>query len=81
MRFANTALHQPRFALLEFGLQQRFEITQVRAPLAHRLLRQLGTLRGDGRQMQQLAVLADGGCFQDSGLRIHGATSRLSSSS
>src|SRR5208337_5366384 len=31
MRFANAPLHQPLFAVLEFSLQQRFEITQMRA--------------------------------------------------
>ena len=51
MRFANAPLHQPLFAFLEFGLQQRFEEAQVRAAFAHRLLGELGALRRDGRQM------------------------------
>jgi hypothetical protein len=68
MRF-KAPLYQPVFTFLEFGLQQRFEITQMRATLAQRLVRQWGALRGDGRQMQHLAPLADGGRFQRRALR------------
>src|SRR5207245_416889 len=81
MRFAKAPRHQPLLAFLQLGLQQRFEITQMRAAFAHRLFRQRGALRGDGRQMQKLALLADGGCFQDGGLRIHDTTSWPSSAS
>src|SRR5262249_61742813 len=34
-------LDQPLFAFLELGLEQRFEIAEVGAPLAHCLFRQL----------------------------------------
>ena len=45
--FADAPLDQPLFAILEFGLQQRFEIAEVGAPFAHRLLGELRALRGD----------------------------------
>jgi len=47
----------------------------VSTPLAHRLLGKLRALRGGGRQAQHPALLADGGGFQDCGLRIHDAAS------
>src|SRR5712692_5602222 len=81
MRFANAALHQPAFAVLEFSLQQCFEEAEVRPALAHRLFCELGALRGDGRQMQHLALLPDGGRLQNRSLRAHGATSWPSSAS
>src|SRR5262245_8867390 len=81
MRVAQPSPHQPLLAVLEFGLQQRFQITQMGAPLARRLLSELGTLRSDARQMQRLALLADGGRFQDRSMRTHDGASWSSSSS
>ena len=53
----------------------------MRATLAQRLFCQWGALRGDGRQMQHLALLADGGRFQHRALRVHDPTSWPSSRS
>jgi len=72
--FVDAPLDKPLFAILDLGLQQRFEITEMRAPLAHRLLGELRALRGDARQTQHLALLADGGGFQRRALRVHDAT-------
>jgi hypothetical protein len=74
MSFADTPLDQPLFALLEFGLQQRFEIAEMRPPFTHRPFSQLGALRRDGWHPQQLALLSDGGRFQRDALRVHCAT-------
>jgi hypothetical protein len=51
MRLADAPLHQALFAVLEFGLQQGFEEAEMRAPFPPRLLRELGALSRDGRQM------------------------------
>src|SRR5262249_36975930 len=81
MRVAQPSRDQPLLAILEFGLQQRFQITQMGAPLARRLVGELGTLRSDARQMQGLALVADGGRLQDRALRTHDAASWSSSRS
>jgi hypothetical protein len=79
--FADAPLDQSLFAILEFRLQQRFEIAEVGAPFTHRLLGELRALRGYTRQPQDLALLADGGGFQRGALRIHDAASWPSSPS
>ena len=74
MRFAQAALDQPLLTFFEFGLQQRFQETEMGPALTHRLLGELAALRGDGRQMQDLALLFDGGHFERAGLGVHDAT-------
>jgi len=74
-------IDQPLFTILEFSLQQRFEITEMGAPLAHRLLRELRALCGHARQMQDFALLVDGSSFQRGAFSIHDATSWPSSRS
>jgi hypothetical protein len=63
------------FTLLEFGLQQRFEIAEMGPPFAHGLFGELRTLRCDGRHTQDFALLTDGGRFQGNALGVHGVTS------
>jgi hypothetical protein len=47
-------LDQPLFAILEFRLQQRFEITEKACTVRARLLGELPALRGDAWQAQHL---------------------------
>ena len=81
MRFAQPPLYQTMLAVLEFGLQEGFEVTQMGAPLANRLLGELRALCSDGRQVQHSALLTDRRGFQCGGLRIHDAASCPSSAS
>lgn len=79
--FADAPFDQSLFALLEFGLEQRFQITEMGVAFAHRLFGQLGALGPRWPACAYLALLADGGGFKNGGLGTHGATSWLSSSS
>jgi len=77
MGIPDAPLDHISLAFLEFLPQQRFQIPDIGLPFLRRLLGQPRTLCGDRRHMQRLALLPDGGFFENRCRRVFGDCFRL----
>lgn len=70
-RLLESPLDGAALALLDLGGEQRLQVTQVAVLLANHLLSQLGELRAQDRQTQQLAVFENGGLVEGGNRGLH----------